>query len=754
MRKGIFLVLRSGPAPLKRRKAAITVTAIVLFVFGGSILLTAGCSSTQFKGPEFLDQMQEKPAEQGAAGAETAAEREVIRSINFVGNRAYKDSILMKKLGFKAGDYLDPVLAEAYRGTLVEFYHNNGFVFAEVALDSERFKDGVVVYNIKEASRVRITRVKFSGNKAIKTSSLKKAIKTKTRKWLVMPRYYVAESVAEDILRLQNIYYDKGYLDYRVEPKVSFSENRKRAHITFEIEEGPLFTVRDVIFEGAVHFDEQALRAGLKLKQGKPYYGRLAVAHARQITKLYAEQGYIDAKVEQSPQFIAGVNMVNVLFEITEGRQFRIGRIDITGNEQVQDKVIRRVLDEHDFTPGELYNADIAPRSGGGKLETEVQRMVLAEEVMIRPVEPVSGEPDQKDAKVDVKEGRTGMIMIGGAVSSDSEIMGQLVYNQQNFDISDRPESFKEFIKGDAFKGAGQNLRIAAEPGTEVSQYSVTYTNPYFRDKPMSLDVAGSSWSRYMECYDEERIKGYVGFEKRLKNEWRKSIGIRCETIDVGSLDVDAPKEIVNVKGSNYLAGVRFGISRDLRDDKWYPSSGRWYDASYEQVAGDEVFGVLSGTYRWYKTLHEDLAERKTVLALKLLGGAILGDAQPFEKFYAGGTGTYGIRGFDYRGISPRGRQRNVVNPQRKDPIGSEWIFLANTEVTVPLASDNFAALFFLDSGAVETGGYRASVGIGLQIMIQQWFGPVPMRIEIAAPFMKNSEDKTRTFSFSVGRLF
>lgn len=733
-----------------RKRIFLIVISLVLFVFGGSILLTPGCSSTGFKGPEFLDQL---PSE-SAAEAEAAAGREVIRAIDFVGNRAYKDSVLAKKLGFKAGDYLDPILAEAYRGTLSEFYHNKGFAFVEVVLDSERLKSGWVVYNIDEGSRVRITKISFSGNKALKSSALKKAVKTRTRRWLILPKYYVAEAVSEDVLRLQNIYYNKGYLDYRVEPRVDFTADKKRAHIIFEIEEGPVFTVRDIIFTGAVHFDEQQLRSGLKLEQGQPYSKRLADSHAEHIGELYGEQGYIDVMVEQSPQFIAGVNAVNVLFEITEGRQFRIGRIDITGNEQTQDKVIRRILDEHDFTPGEPYNADLAPKSGGGKLETEVKRMVMAEEVMIRPVEPVSGEPGQKDAKVDIKEGRTGMIMIGGAVSSDAEVMGQLVYNQQNFDISDWPESFKDFIKGKAFKGAGQSIRIAAEPGTEVSQYSITFTDPYWRDKPVSLDVVGSSWSRYRECYDEERIKGFVGFEKRLKNKWRKSIGVRCETVDVAGIDVDAPKEITNVKGSNTLFGVKLGISKDLRDDMWYPSSGKWFEASYEQVAGDEMFGVLSGTYRWYKTLREDLAERKTVLALKLLGGVIVGDAQPFEKFYGGGSGTYGIRGFEYRGISPRGMQTNVANPKREDPIGSDWIFLANTEVTVPMGNDNFAALFFVDSGAVSTGGYRAAAGIGVQIMIQQWFGPVPMRFELAAPFMKSGDDDTRTFSFSVGRLF
>ena len=73
------------------------------------------------------------------------------------------------------------------------------------------------------------------------------------------------------------------------------------------------------------------------------------------------------------------------------------------------------------------------------------------------------------------------------------------------------------------------------------------------------------------------------------------------------------------------LFGTRFGIGRDLTDDRFNPSSGNSFNASYEQVAGDHTFGILSGTQRWYKTLHEDLAERKTILETKLLAAAIIG---------------------------------------------------------------------------------------------------------------------------------
>ena len=79
---------------------------------------------------------------------------------------------------------------------------------------------------------------------------------------------------------------------------------------------------------------------------------------------------------------------------------------------------------------------------------------------------------------------------------------------------------------------------------------------------------------------------------------------------------------------------------------------------------------------------------------------------------------------------------------------------VANAEVAVPLTTEVLSWLFFVDVGAIDTGGVRASVGTGIQIMIPQWFGPVPMRFELSTPFIKDGDDEIQVFSFSVGALF
>jgi outer membrane protein insertion porin family len=712
---------------------------------------------------------------------------EIIKSIEFEGNRKFKDHVLRERLGFELGERLDPFLAEGGRQTIREVYRKIGYPFVTVTLDQARLAEGHLRYQIDEGPRVEIAAIQFVGNESFRAGTLKQVVKTKEKKWLLWPSYYTDEGVEEDLERLREFYYGRGYLDYKIKAEKEFSDSRDRVHLVFYIQEGPVYRVSETILSGNTRFTTEHLRPSIRLQPGDVYLKARAERDAKALVQLYREQGFADAQVKESPRFTskAGEPLVAVEYGITEGKQFRIGQIQVTGNEVTKDKAIRRVLDEYGFTPGQLYNGKIAPKEGGGLLEKYVQRSTMAQSVTIRSVNPPAEErkvpsapaqeereappardgkdpnaqalqpgevPGVKNVQVDIEEGMTGMIRPGVGFSSDYGVIGQLIYQQRNFDISDPPENLDEwFHPWRAFRGAGQTLSIALEPGTRYSQYYIDFLDPYWRDLPISLDVLGRFWSRYRESYDEERVKGAFEFERRLASNWRPSIGVRAENVGVVNIDFDAPREIKEWAGHTALYGVKFGLGQIDLDDRYDPSLGHTFNVSYEQVTGEATFGILEGTFVQYFTLWEDVLGRKTILAAKVLSGTTLGEAPPFEKFYAGGAGHYGFRGFEYRGISPRGLQTNVADPRRKDPIGSDWIFLAGTEVTTPLVGENFRGLFFLDSGTVETGSYRLSVGTGIEIKVPQIFGNVPMRFELGFPLLKDNQDETQVFSFSGG---
>lgn len=682
---------------------------------------------------------------------------EIIKSIEFEGNEHFKDHVLRERLGFKLGDRLDPFLAEGGRLTIAEVYRKIGYVSVEVQLDRDRMERGNLFYRINEGSRVQIDEIYFVGNEAMSSRTLHRVIKTAEQKWLLWPYYYTEEAIERDLDRLREFYYDHGYLDYKIEGETEFSSDGSGVVVTFEIEEGPLYRIGDIVLSNNTHFTDEQLRGQMTISEGQTYLKPTAAADAKTLTKSYRQIGFVDAEVRHRVRFApqAGDYLVTIEFEVDEGERFRIGRIEITGNESTQDKTVRRVLDEYEFTPGNWYDASLAPKEGGGRLESHTRYAAVAQEVLIRPVDPPDGTPGRKDVQVDIKEGPSGSIMPGVGISSDSGFIGRLVYQQQNFDITDLPDNPMDIFRPwKAFKGAGQVLKVTLEPGTRYSQYYVNFSDPYWRDRPITMDLLGRSWKRYRESHDEQRGKGYIGFEQRLKRRWRRSIGFRAENVEVDDLDSDAPLEIRDVEGYTMLFGVKGGLGLSDVDDRYFPAKGHVIRANYEQVMGDYTFGILEGSYTRYFTLHEDIMGRKTVLATKVLAATVLGDAPPFEKFYAGGSGPYGIRGFEYRGVSTRGLQTNVADPRYKDPIGSDWIFLANTELTVPIIEDNFAALFFVDSGTVDTGHYRVSIGTGIQVMVPQLLGRTPMRFEIATPLVDDDEDETQIFSFSAGGMF
>jgi len=689
---------------------------------------------------------------------------------NYVDKHTYKTKKLLALVGFKKGDYVDAVRVDFGREDLEHFYLKKGFAFVKVVFDANELSAGQVSYTIDEGPRVAISSARFEGNNSIKSNALRIAIKTGKKKWLFFSDHYSNERAITDADKIEDVYHRSGYLDCRVTARGEFTDDRKKARVTFVIDEGPVYIIEKISFTGAnkiygvvAELDNTALRNKLKLVGGDVYRKRWGESDRKQLLGFYREYGFVDAAVnlhvDRRIGGRQGEGAVEVEFAISEGQQFRIGRIDITGNKETQDKVIRRVLDEYDFQPGHWYNSDVARGNGSGDLETQIRRMAYMEDVTITSL-PGHGR-DQKNVEVHVKEGQTGSVMLGAGIGSDSGFMGQLIYDQRNFDISDWPEDFGDFFRGRSFKGGGQSLRIALQPGTEISEYLVSFNEPYFQDKPLSFNVLGSSWERARESYDEDRLKGFFGFderfEKRYSGQWRKGIGLRLEDVGVEDIDPNAPREVKDDEGSNNLLGLRLSMGKENIDNRFNPHRGYRLSTSFEQVTGEHTFGILNGTYTRYRTVYEDLAERKTVLATKVHAATILGgDAPIFEKFYAGGMSS--LRGFEYRGISTRGALESngipITSVEDGDPIGSDWVFLANTELIVPMVGESLSWLLFVDSGTIDSGHYRASIGTGIQILIPQWFGPVPMRFEIATPLMKDDSDETRAFSFSVGRLF
>jgi outer membrane protein insertion porin family len=258
----------------------------------------------------------------------------IIRSIEFVGNKHFSDERLHKRIGIELGERYDPFLAETGRRTIIDVYQKVGYAFVEVALDSDKAKEGRLVYKINEGPRVKIKRIKFIGNKTFSGSTLANLLKTKQSSWLIIPGYYSEQTLNEDLDALRGFYYKHGYLGYEVSVERQFSPDRTEVTVIFRISEGRPYQIREILVSGNRAFPDDQIKKMLRIGPGQVYKKDKVTLGVRSILDLHREKGFIDAEVAHLPRFSPDVNDNHVTLEIqiNEGRQFRIGRIEISGS--------------------------------------------------------------------------------------------------------------------------------------------------------------------------------------------------------------------------------------------------------------------------------------------------------------------------------------------------------------------------------------------------------------------------------------
>jgi outer membrane protein insertion porin family len=370
--------------------------------------------------------------------------------------------------------------------------------------------------------------------------------------------------------------------------------------------------------------------------------------------------------------------------------------------------------------------------------------------VKITPVD--NGDPNTRDIVVEAndREARTAQFNIGAGVNSNGGLGGQITYEQRNFDITNIPSRFQDIFTGQAFVGAGQTFRISLEPGTQQTNASIRFTEPWIFDQPYSFTGELYLRNRVREDYDDKRLGARASLGKRFNYIWSALVTARGEQVDIDSVH-DRPvraQEILDAEGTSTLTSIGLQVRRDTTNRGLLPSRGTTTTAGIEQAGafgGDYDFTRFTLSWDAYKTLKEDLLDRRTVLSVHTDFGYIPNDAPFFERFYGGGIGS--VRGFAFRGISPRSGPED-------DRVGGNFSITGSLEVSYPIAGDTLRGVVFTDAGDVEPdfqlGTIRWSVGAGIRLVLPI-LGQVPIAIDFAVPISKDSQDDTQFISFSLG---
>ncbi|RUL88520.1 BamA/OMP85 family outer membrane protein [Tautonia sociabilis] len=362
--------------------------------------------------------------------------------------------------------------------------------------------------------------------------------------------------------------------------------------------------------------------------------------------------------------------------------------------------------------------------------------------------EPRGGGRSFADLDVEVQEAPTGRILLGIGATSFGGLSGNFILHERNFDLFNVPRSFRELLNGQAFRGAGQELRIELSPGTLINRAVVSFREPDLFNRRIGLNASGYTFSRFYPDFNEARGGGRFALGKQFGTQTYADLAVRVEDVNISGFRTPAPAEFYAVSGSTFLTTLRPSIHFDNRNDPFLPSEGSYLEFAYEQGWGDFTFPKFTVEGRQHFTIWQrpDLTG-KHILSMRGFFGVSGRDTPLYERFYAGDFRS--LRGFAYRGVGPFILGSNV---------GGIMTLLGSLEYQFPLtANDQFQAVVFTDTGTVENdysiSNYRVAVGTGLRVTLPA-LGPLPLAFDIAFPIVKGPDDRERVFTFFIGAFY
>jgi len=653
-------------------------------------------------------------------------EKPTIIRVDFQGNKELDDAKLKEKISITPGSIADTVLIQDNAAKLRNFYEEEGYWLANVVPVTKKVSgdDISLTYQIDEGPKIKLKGLRFEGNKHISASRIKKVMETSD--WWIFSflssgsGYYKKDRMESDIEKIRNLYYNEGYLKVIVgEPQLVLDKDKKTMAVTISISEGDAFTVSSVEVTGNKTYDNETIKKLITIVPNTVFRKNLLEKNILAISGLYTENGYAMVSITPDLSPDEKNRTVKVILAINEGTKYRIGKIEVSGNLKTRDKVIRRELR---FDEGEIFNSAKLKRS-----YERINNLNFFETAEIVP--KPRADQEVVDLEVRVKERPTGMLSIGGGYSSVDKLIGTV-----------------DLTQGNLF-GKGQFAKVKAELGGKSSFYELSFRDPWFQDKPISLSTGIYRTTREYSEYSKKAFGFYVGFGKDLSEYWKGDISYNFERATIYDIKAGASAIVFDQNGTKSTSSITPSIIRDSRDNYLDPSKGsrNAFSVTFAGLGGSNAFIRTSADSAWYFPIRDS-----SVLLRGRIGYAkgIFNKTLPlYERFYVGGIST--LRGIEFGKAGPK-------DPATGEAIGGTTELLFNTEYIFPVLTDmKLKGVVFFDAGNSyeefnEFGKLRYTSGAGVR-----WISPIgPIRIEWGYNIKKKPGESSSKVEFAFGSFF
>lgn len=286
-------------------------------------------------------------------------ERPTLQYVRYLGATKLAKTIA-KETGLKVGDSLDPYAVDDGARKIESLYQTKGYSDVKVTvLEGNKPGDKGAIYLINEGRTQKIKWVSFQGNSTSIAPSgrLKTLIQSKPPILWLFKGHVDRKKIDEDVEKLTAYYRSLGFFQAHVGREYEFNEKENWMTLTFYINEGPRYKVRSISYIGNKIYPEDALVTDRKLKPGD-YFDQSKMNSDLGIVKdIYGSNGFVFAEANADLRFFEEPGELDLVYKVTEGKQHRIGDINITIKGDNPHTRYSTILNRLSMRPGDI--ADI-----------------------------------------------------------------------------------------------------------------------------------------------------------------------------------------------------------------------------------------------------------------------------------------------------------------------------------------------------------------------------------------------------------
>jgi translocation and assembly module TamA len=655
----------------------------------------------------------------------------------------------------------------------------------------------------------RVVGIEFEGVESVDRVALLDALATQRNAFnpFAPVSYYNRFELASDIERIEAYYQAQGFFGVQVtDYDVSLEEGRRRnrAVVTFVVEEGPETTLAtDAVYDesGLVGIEEvysilgnSALRAGSRFDQYE-----VGAERIRLRTELQ-ERSYARAQVDARVYVDRDTGTAQVYFFFTPGVACVFGEIEIEGERQLSEELIR---DNVPIRPGRPFRQSLLRRA-----QVELYDLDAFTSVEVEAQLSVQGEAElQAFQEVDdalAARGFYPVMHLRDPVQHTHAATAGLLDNLDEIEASDPAipitirvtesanATYKfgggvgiESSRTEAYalaRGTWRNVFAPLNRAELVGRLGYAWLPTVFNRETLAAGIIGEietglSRPKVVLGFDAAMRFGFehgvetdhefsrpsvtFALENRLNEHTRLSFGYGF-SLNITRDFADQPI-IDGARGScdRLPRAFRLGyldvnVNSERRDSNLaeHANDVAWAIGvqAGEGALGDYPYVRVEPELRYYRRLG-----RRLSIATRFAGGAIIDPGEPVPRsqclFLGGGSS---VRGFADRRLGPH-QEPNI-------PRGGVASYLFNFEPRFRL-SDLLGLVAFFDAGQVNKSlafsptwggdaGVQASAGGGLRVFTP--IGPVRADFGVRVTPVPGDWGKVRPFSFvlSLGEAF